>query len=276
MKKILVPTDFSENAKYAFEYALKLAYEIEALVEVVHFYHPTPPVEGFIMYSDEELREILRRKMYKFIESCFDKPVEDILLEEIVSYQLELGAATDKIVASSKSGEYEMIVIGATGRTGLFEKVFGKISFYVAQHARCPVILIPAGVRFESIQEIMYARKYEPADEGILYELEKFAKIFDAKVHLVHVYDEDEKQPNGLGHFLLEKVSQLTAPALRFTMESVTSNSVGQGLEKFAEEKKMDLMVLIKPKKNFWQRLVHKSKTNEIVMNPHLPIMVMH
>jgi nucleotide-binding universal stress UspA family protein len=277
MKKILVPTDFSENAKSAFEYALKLADKIKANVEVVHVYHPSAqPIEGFMVYSDNEIPEYLQARMHKFIESCFDKSIEDILLGERISYRLEFGFATHKIVEFSKTGEYEMVVMGATGTTGILEKVFGKISYYVAQQAGCPVILIPAGVQFEPIKEIIYASEYESANEEILDELQKIAKFFDAKIHLVHVYDEDEKQPEGEGYFLLEKSFHLKAPALKFTMDAVTSDSVAHGLEKFAEEKAMDLMVIVQPKRNFWQRLIHKSRTNEIVMNPQLPIMVMH
>ncbi|MFK8006303.1 MAG: universal stress protein [Saprospiraceae bacterium] len=277
MKKILVPTDFSANAKSSFEYALRLADKINALVEVVHFYHPTvQQVDGFLELSNGKLEESLREKMYDFIESCFDKSIEEILLAEMVAYQLELGFATDKIVEFSKSGEYDLIVMGATGTTGIFEKVFGKVSSHVAQYAKSSVILIPAGVSFEPIEEIMYASEYESVDGEILFDVEKFAKYFDANVHLVHVYDEDEKQPGGLSHFLLEKAFQIKAPSLKFTMESVTSDSVAHGLEKFAEEKEMDLMVLVKPKRKFWQRLIHKSETNSIIMNPQLPIMVMH
>lgn len=277
MKKILVPTDFSDNAKSAFEYALKLADKINALVEVVHYYHHSPrKVKGFLEYSDENSQENLRGKMYDFIESCFDNSIEDILLSEMVSYRLELGFATDKIIEFSNSGDYEMIVMGATGATGMLEKVFGKVSFHVAQNAACPVILIPARVVFKPIEAIMYASEYETADRNILYELQNFAKMFDAKIHLVHVYDKNEKQPEGVGHFLLEKAFQLKAPSLKFKMESVTSDSVAHGLEKFAEEKSMDLMVIVKPKRKFWQRIIHKSQTNKIVMNPQLPIMVMH
>jgi nucleotide-binding universal stress UspA family protein len=280
MKKILVPTDFSENAKSAFEYALKLADNINATVEVIHIYHPSvQPIEGFIAYPKTEIPEFLEKRMHEFIENCFDKSIEDILLDEGVSYRIEFGFATHSIVEFSKTEEYEMIVMGTTGTTGkagILEKLFGKVSFYVAQQAVCPVILIPAGVQFEPIKEIIYASEHESADEEILDELQKIVSFFDAKIHLVHVYDEDEKQPEGVGYFLLEKSFHLKAPALKFAMDSVSSDSVAHGLEKFAEEKEMDLMVIVQPKRNFWQRLIHKNRTNEMVMNPQLPIMVMH
>lgn len=39
MKNILVPTDFSENSKCAFNYALELAEQLNAAITVVHIYH---------------------------------------------------------------------------------------------------------------------------------------------------------------------------------------------------------------------------------------------
>lgn len=277
MKKILLPTDFSENAKSAFEYALKLADEIKASIEVVHVYHVTPQqVEGSLEYSEKELKEILREKMHDFIESCFDKSIKKILKGNKISYQLVLGFATDKIVELSKSGEYDFLVMGATGETGILERVLGKVSSHVAKNADCPVFLIPEGIRYEPIQDIMYAGDYGTSDIGILRQLQEFSENFDANIHLVHVYDDEKTQAAGEKYHLLEKAFQRKAPTLKFTMESVMDKSVAHGLGTYAEENGMDLMVLVKPKLKLWQRLIHKSATDEIIMNPKIPLMVMH
>ena len=277
MKNILVPTDFSENSKSAFNYALELAERFEAKVTVIHVYHPSlNTANSMMVYIDEELEKINSQQLDQFVASaCSDRRGEVIVANQI-DKKIILGYAVDKIVELSESEDYDLIVMGATGKTGFLEKTFGKVSSAVAKQSKCPVLLIPANTKFEPIKKIMYASEYESADESILLKIDNFSKKMNSEVHLVHVYGEEEQGENGPGYFLLEKVFQLKAPTLEFEMGAITSDTVANGLEKYAEINDMDWMVIVKPHRKFWERILHRSRTNEIIMNPQIPLMIMH
>ena len=277
MKKILVPTDFSKNSRCAFNYALELAKHLNAEITVVHIYHPSiNNMDEYMIITDNELEAISRERLDEFVKTKKSKSQTEVAAADRIEQKLELGFATEKLVNMSKSGEYDMIVMGATGSTGLLEMVFGKVSLHVAQSSVCPVLLIPAGVRFEPIQEIMYAIEYELVNENCLVQLEKLSNKLGAKVHLVHVYEDIEKKQDGAKSSLVEKIFHQKVPNLKFTMEAISSDSVVRRLEAYAIEKDMDWMVLVKPQRKFWQRLLHTSKANEIIMNPQIPLLVMH
>ncbi|MFK7773120.1 MAG: universal stress protein [Saprospiraceae bacterium] len=281
MKKILVPTDFSENASSAFLYAMELAENLNAMVTVVHIYHPSANhLNEFYLPSDDEIQKISKERLDQFVTKHYSKNIEEVIVATMVEQKLIIGFAADKLVEMSKSGEYDLIVMGATGSTGVLEKVFGKVSLYVAQRAVCPVLLIPVGVLFRPIKSLMYASEYESADSKVLVQIGEFSNLLNAKIHLVHVYDKTESDISTSGdhiaHFLLEKAFQLKAPWLQFKMDSIKSDTVAHGLETYAQEHNMDWMILVKPQRKFWQRLLHMSKTNEIIMNPQIPLMVMH
>ena len=277
MKKILVPTDFSENSKCALNYANELAEQLNALITVVHIYHPSiNHMNEYMIITDNELEAISKERLDEFVKNKQSKKQNEVIVSNRVEQKIEIGFAAEKLVDMSKSGEYDMIVMGATGSTGLLEKVFGKVSLHVAKLSACPVLLIPAGVRFEPIREIMYAIEYELVNEKCLVQLEKLSNKLAANVHLVHVYEGIKKKPNGAKSSLVEKIFQQKAPNLKFTMEAISSDSVVHGLEEYAREKNMDWMVLVKPQRNLWQRLLHTSKANEIIMNPQIPLLVMH
>lgn len=279
MKKILVPTDFSENASSAFRYALELAENFDASISVVHIYHPSANhLNELYVPSDDEIRKISQEQLEQFVLNHYSKSMDGVVASTMVEHRLVLGFAADKLVEMSKSGEYDLIVMGATGSTGLLEKVFGKVSLYVAQRAGCPVLLIPSGVDVRPIRRLMYASEYESVNDKILSQIGKFSNQLNAKIHLVNVCDEKENpQPeDGLKHFLLEKAFQLKAPWLQFKMDSIVSDTVAHGLEAYALKNDMDWMILVKPQRKFWERLLHTSKTNEILMDPKIPLMVMH
>ena len=55
LKRILVPTDFSDNARTAYEYAIDLAEQFHAKIDVVHIYEPID--DGLpLVYPDKLLR----------------------------------------------------------------------------------------------------------------------------------------------------------------------------------------------------------------------------
>lgn len=263
MKKILVPTDFSKNAECAYNYALALAEQLNATITVVHVYHPSVNhMNEYMIVADNELEKVSRERLNKFVKNINSDNKNEVAIADQVEQKLELGFAAEKLVKMSKTGEYDMIVMGATGSTGVLEMVFGKVSLHVAKSSACPVLLIPSGVRFEPIQEIMYAIEYEMVNEQALSRLEDFSNKLKANVHLVHVYEDIEKKPDGLRSSLVEKTFQQKVPNMKFTMDAVSSDSVAHGLTEYATEKEMDWMVLVKPQRRLWQRLLHTSKTD--------------
>ena len=270
MKKILVPTDFSENAKSAFKYAVELAQRLEAEVTVVNIYHPSATVVNeYPLPIDVELLKINRERLAKFAASDDQKNIESVGISERVEQRVEIGFAVDKLVELSNTGEFDLIIMGATGATGLMEKVFGKVSLSVAERANCPVLLIPRNASFSPVQKIMYATNFENINMSVLLKIENLSRNLTAKINLVHVSDQEKNLQKLKG--LKKKLTSLNA-----VMDTITSSSVADGLETYATENDIDWMVIVKPHLNFWQRLTHKSKTNPIVMNPKVPLMVMH
>lgn len=277
MKKILVPTDFSKNAECAFNYALALAKQIDATITVVHIYHPTVNhMNEYMVIADNELEKVSRERLNNFVKKRNSKAENEVAIADRVEQKLELGFAAEKLVKISKTSEYDLIVMGATGSTGMLEMVFGKVSLHVAKSSGCPVLLIPSGIRFEPIREIMYAIEYEMVNKYALSQLEEISNKLKANVHLVHVYEDIEKKPDGTRSSLVEKTFQQKVPNLKFTMDAISSDSVVHGLSEYAIKKDMDWMVLVKPQRKLWQRLLHTSKTNEIIMDPQIPLMVLH
>lgn len=276
MKKILVPIDFSDNAKAALLYAIKLAKELDTKVKAVHVYHPTTSyVNEWMTVSSDDMIKFLEERLSLFVQENLEKALGKSLSSG-VEEEVSIGFAGEKLVEMSQSDEFDLIVMGTTGSSGLLEKIFGKVSSHVSQEAACPVLLIPSHVEFYRIQHIMYASEYDSANENTLLQISNYSNLFKADVHLVHVYNEGNKNAELLGHDLLKQVFEEKAPWLKFKMASVKNDSVAHGLEKYAVDNNIDWMVLVKPHLSFWEKLTRKNHTNEIIMNPQIPLMIMH
>lgn len=149
IKKILVPTDFSETSKYAMEYALELAKSFNAEVEIVHVIFDESQVVAFYLPQvtfqnlDQELEDAANKQMQEFLSSF------PILNEIIYSVKMLKGTAFVEIINEAKEYNADMIVIGTHGRTGLEHVLFGSTAEKVVRKAPCPVLTVkPKNFKF--------------------------------------------------------------------------------------------------------------------------------
>lgn len=273
---ILVPTDFSETSKAAYIYAQELALYLEANIKVVHVHHPSFDASNpYMVIPDDAFQESKRGLLNEFVNNPTHQEIADVITEEMVDKELLLGFATEQIVRLSATDEIDMIVMGTTGSSGLLEKLFGSVSSHVAQNAHCPVILVPKGASFKDFRNVLYASNYESADDVLLREIADFAALFSAGIHLVHVNETNKKGDYEFEELILEQLFRKKAPNLEFKMLTVQSASAWEGLNRYARENEVDLIVLATRHRKFWEKLVHKSITKKMMMGAQLPIMVL-
>jgi len=103
MKKILVPTDFSERAKDAYIYARELAEKFDASIKVVHVYHPSGDlINPYGVSQIPELEEIKKDAMIQFVSHGFSNTIVDVITAEQIEHEIIIGFPIEKIVDMSK------------------------------------------------------------------------------------------------------------------------------------------------------------------------------
>jgi nucleotide-binding universal stress UspA family protein len=140
IKRILVPLDFSECSKKALRYALALARQHSAALDLVYVVPLTPYSSGdygVIDYSylQEELEESAGRELRKTIA---DEIVDSVAAGPII----RTGAAAREIIDVARSLPSDLIVISTHGRSGLKHVLLGSVAEQVVRHAPCPVLVV--------------------------------------------------------------------------------------------------------------------------------------
>ncbi len=197
MKKILVPTDFSEQAIYAMEFACQIAQKSDASIHVLHLVD----LSGFIDYSaignsysmlgttagigfDEKvlksLSENAEEKMNEFLKKISDYNIK-------ISTKIEFGNAFQFIVEEVKEGGFNLVVMGSKGSSGVEEFLVGSNTEKVVRHAKCPVITVKSKVDFGAMKNIVYASKFTHDESHVISELKKISDLNGATIHLVRV-----------------------------------------------------------------------------------------
>lgn len=136
---ILVPTDFSDYADQAVDYAIELATTLEARLTFLHTIHLTPLAMGemgamSIVPYLEEIETDAQQRM----EALLNRVHQEGLQGETVIVH---GVPFQSIIETVKDKNVDLIVMGTHGRTGLTHALMGSVAEKVVRLAPCPVLV---------------------------------------------------------------------------------------------------------------------------------------
>jgi len=146
IKKILVPTDFSDASKAAFKYACELATVTNASVCILHTVENPYPMGEFPEYSSlpqdyfEQLERSARRELEALPEAVI---TPDEGKRHRVRLVLRRGVAAQEILLYlQEHPDVDLVVMATHGRGGVARLMMGSVTDILVRTARCPVLTI--------------------------------------------------------------------------------------------------------------------------------------
>ncbi len=142
LKRILVPTDFSEASYSAFGAAGELAEQYRAGIVLLHVIPPIPlfaydvPALDVSAYS-RTLRDAAIGHLHALISRRFPRGIA-------IDPKVVLGDPARTIVRSAREEGADMVVISTHGETGWRHTLFGSVTEKVVRLADRPVLVIQA------------------------------------------------------------------------------------------------------------------------------------
>lgn len=135
-KDVLVPTDFSECATRALDYACELAQKLDATVHLVHSFGPASPEMNIVLTAS--MVETLRSGAVQALETlAAGRP--DVRFGNLAVVR---GDPRDSILDVAQTLRADLIVMGTHGRRGFARVVLGSVAEHVLRRADCPVVTL--------------------------------------------------------------------------------------------------------------------------------------
>lgn len=192
MKSILVPTDFSEQAENALDFAAQIAEKSSAKVLLLHVLeHPSDNSfnsMGIATTDNDPMENIYLIKMMEAAKAKMEEIIaHDAYNKVTLEYSILVGRPFEEITKTLADNDCDLVVMGTTGSSGFEEMLVGSNTERVVRRAHCPVISVKDKANVSAIKNIAFASDFaEPYDE-LVSRLKDLQRLFDARLSLVRI-----------------------------------------------------------------------------------------
>ncbi|WP_223033487.1 universal stress protein [Hanstruepera marina] len=276
MKKILITTDFSDNANHALEYAMQLFKYEDCQFYILHVLKASTFVSDDLMSMSpttslyDQLIASAKLKLDKYIDTVKSKH-NNILHEfiPVIDYD-NLVAAVNQLVDKNN---IQLAIMGTKGASNVAKKILGSNTMHVIQGCQVSVLAIPHNYNYKPIHRVAftshYENKYCKADLSTLINL---VEQKDYQVSILHVSDtkvltkEQEQVKASLDDCFENATHQFT---------EIKDGTFLSTISHYVESHSIDMLAMVHRKHGFWESLFTENKIQKIAYNINIPLLVM-
>jgi len=271
MKKILVPIDFSDEAKYACKVAAQIAKKTNSEIILLHMLDipsvAIDPLETNNLRGGGQaifVMKAIHKKFEKFKSLPFFEGIK-------ISEEVKFHKAFDGVIEESKKHNVDLIVMGSQGATGLKEMLVGSNTEKVVRHSEIPVLVIKHDVDNFDIKDIIFASDFGDESKRSFLNVINFANKFNAKLHLlfintIHNFESTITTKNKLENF----VSGFDIKS--YTLNIYNDTTIEEGILNFGREMNADIIAINTHGRSGLSQLFSESISKELANHALRPI----
>lgn len=279
MKKILIPTDFSDNSKNAMRYAMEL-------------FNGTP-CHFYLLYVNEEGTNYMEKPVYEFGTNILVKKVSKAIgqkLEGLKDYLKSISSKKDthSFSAVQEEGYFlesirnqiqekqiDTIVMGTQGASELKEFFMGTRSGDVITKIECDVLVVPDKAEFKGFTQVVFPVDFElPYDDSTLKKIVNIVASEKAHIKLLYVtksqiplFEEVEIQQKRL----VQRLSQMAPNPI--SIHRAISRKIEDGIRIFTERSNTDLIIMVSKDYSLLKKLFLDTTVEEVSFDTKIPLL---
>jgi nucleotide-binding universal stress UspA family protein len=274
MKRIIVPTDFSDTAKNAARYAVQMADSIPGASIIL--YNLTDKIalgsDSSPLTEDKNDRFTVLQAALNNLKAELSE-LSTVAVESVVE---EGSSLTDNLERYVRHHGIDLIVMGITGATRLEQIFMGSNALNVVNLAVCPVIIVPPNAVYRPIKKVLFASDLKDISTTVPFApVKSVLNNFNPTVlvvnvdtdHYVEVTEEYKSQ-----RAILESKLQEYNPEFYFIRMYDFQDSISS----FAADRDVDLILTIPKKHHFLTGFFKTSHTKKLAYHSHVPILAIH
>ncbi len=271
--KILIPTDFSVQAEFAYLMVKKLEEKINTEIHFLHVLSVPDTVtmdtagnistcgEIDVTYVEKQ-KEIAERKLAN-LKNIYGSAIHTHLL---------LGKTTDSIVAYAASTNMDLVVMGTKGAWGLKEKLSGTSTQMVARKSTIPVLSLMCDRSDLTINHLLLVHDFSKPTAENLTLMHKILKAFNPTLHLLQIVSGEVAADKEGIELNMQQFANLNSIE-KFECHIINDKDVEYGVIHFNQMNNMDMICIGTHGKG---GVLHQSSTEKLINHLFKPIISFH
>ena len=239
MKRILVPTDFSDHAEYALRVAAQIARENNSEIVLLHMLE-LPHQASDAVGSGHDIPEIMffKNKVISNLEELMEVDyLEGITVSEIIQFE----KAFEGILAVSKTNNIDFIVMGSHGSGGFQEMFIGSNTEKVVRFSDVPVLVIKNKMDNFKADNFVFASDFSQEIKKPFKQLLEIAGLFNSKLNLVMINTPSSFKPTHIAEKIMNDfIKEFNYP--NYSLHIYNDVNVEKGILNFANSVQADLI----------------------------------
>lgn len=186
MKKILVPVDFSQHSKYAFQFAADLAKLNNASIHLLHVIE-LPVLNDTTLMPTLSFEQEYLKDAAEYAKRGFTKLIKSTNGSTAVTSSIEYGTPVSSILDHIKRKKIDLLIMGTKGASGLKEYFIGSNTEKLVRFSPVPVISVPGPVKIKSIKNLIFPTSLQGHQDFVMPGVKQLQELLNAKLHIVFV-----------------------------------------------------------------------------------------
>jgi len=263
MKRILLLTDFSENALLAAKQVALCseAWKTEKVI-VYHTYNSVTMVNNEpIVVVNDEVKDVKEKELtawFDQIRLLFPPQVE--LSHRMEDVDLSIG-----VNAICQSEEIDLVVLGITGQTGFAKILVGSNAITLMDLCNKPMLIVSHKVVPAVPKNVLATTDLKEVDRKLeLFNLDQVLETFHAQLYVLNVAKKE-----GSAADLAEELKNLHEHLDKYhpTYDYISHDDIVTGITEYAKEKHIDLILSFHKKQGLLASLFKTSISKKIAWN---------
>jgi nucleotide-binding universal stress UspA family protein len=276
MRKILIPTDFSENSMNAVKYATELFKYERSEIYLLHAFSDSV-YEDKARLADAVFEELQQKALQKAKDNLEETRKQIIGFSPNPKHNLhtiaEFGLLVDSVNDWVEKENIDVVVMGTKGETADKKITFGSNTLQVIKYVKCPVLAIPAVYGDVHPKHLLFPTDYQlPYKRRELKLVSNIAKCFVSKMDFLYV----SKFPSlSLRQQDNKKFLEVSFCDNQTNFHQVSGTNVTKAINTFIIENPIDMLVMVNTRHSYLENILYQSTIEKIGLKIDIPFLVL-
>ncbi len=260
MQTVIVPIDFSDTSINAARYAHKLLTGHYGVNMILHHVYDKASQAQEVNKKLEELQKELREISIVKTELLAEQGSDFI----------------DELEKLARHRSADLIIMGITGRSAIGQTFIGSNTLKMVDKNVCPILIIPPDSTYHDVKNVLLTSDFKDVQSSTpSVPIKKILKTFRPNFHVMNVDS---------GHYVaLTETYQAERAKLKEMFNEFSPEfyflgmeDVDEAINQFANDKKIDFIIIIHKEQSVFSRLFVKSHTKQLAYHSSIPVLAMH